>query len=69
MYSNFLSSMRANEDQMSTIPEDIRTDFVSVGENKVTLIEPTISHNSLECLSNAIDCNSQRKIYPQASTD
>ena len=62
--------MRASENPVSTIPEDIwvtsaRPDIVLVNEERLILIELTIPHNSLESLSNARDHKSQKELYLQ----
>ena len=53
-----LPGMQANDNPISTIPENTLVtsaspDIVLVGEDKVILIELTIPHNSMESLSNA----------------
>ena len=57
LYAN-LPGMRAYENPVSTIPEEIlvtsaRPDIVLAGEDIVTHIELAITHNSFESLSNA----------------
>ena len=69
-----LPGMRASENSVATIPEDTlvtsaHPDIVLVGEDKVTLIELTVPHNSLESLCNARDRKSQKDIYLQALSD
>ena len=66
-----LSGMRASENPVATIPEDILVtsawpDIVLMGENEVTLIELTIPHESLH---NAGDRKSHKEIYLQAPSD
>ena len=69
-----LPSMRASENPVATIPEDIlitsaRPDIVLVGVDEVTLIELTIPHNSMESLYNAKERKSHKEIYVQALSD
>ena len=65
-----LSGMKACENPVSTIPEEIAVtsagpDNVLVGEDIVTLIELTIPHHPLESFLNAIDCRSRKETYLQ----
>ena len=65
-----LPGMRANDNPISTIPENTlatsaRPDIALVGEDEVTLIELTIPHNSMESLSNARKHKS-KELYQQA---
>ena len=60
-----LPSMRASENPVATIPEDIlvtsaRPDIVLVGVDEVTLTELTIPHKSMESLHNARDRKSHQ---------
>ena len=66
--------MRASENPVATIPENIlvtsaRPDIVLVGVDEVTLIELTIPHNSMESLNNARDRKSHKEPYLQALSD
>ena len=58
--------MRASENPVATIPEHVlvtsaHPDIVLVGEDKVTLIEFTIPHNSPESLSSTTDRKSHKE--------
>lgn len=69
-----LPSMRAIQNPVSTSPGDIlvipaHPGIVLVGGNEVTIIELTIPHNSLESISNARVCKSQKGIYLKALSD
>ena len=69
-----LPVMRANDNPISTIPENTLVtsaspDIVLVGEDEVILIELTIFHNSKESLSNTRKRKSEKELYQQAISD
>ena len=66
--------MRASDNPLSTIPEDIlitaaRPDIVLARKEEIILIELTIPHNSFESLSNARERKSRKETYLQALSD
>lgn len=69
--------MRASENQVAAIPENIlvtsaRPDIILVRVDEVTLIELThctIPHNSMESFYNAGDRKSHKEIYVQLLSD
>ena len=69
-----LPGMRVNENPPSTIPDEILVtsfclDIILIDKNRVKLIELTVSHNSLEHLSNARLCKSKKETYLQVLND
>ena len=69
-----LPGMRASDNPLSTIPEDIlitaaRPDIVLGRKEEIILIELTIPHNSFESLSNARERKSRKETYLQALSD
>lgn len=69
-----LPGMWASDNPISTLPAIIlvtsaHPDMVLVEEDKVTLIELTFPQNSMESLSNARKCKSEKVSYLQALSD
>ena len=66
--------MRASENPLATIPENIlitsaRPDIVLVEDKEITLLELTIPHNSMESISNARARKSMKENYQQTLSD
>ena len=68
-YGNNVGTLVYASPYLNTLVTSAHPDIVLMGEDKVTLIELTIPHNSMESLSNARKCKSEKDLYQQAISD